>query len=178
MTTQTPLTDQSTPDAPAEEPAAVREYIGFFGCPRAGVLKVRVPGRTEQAMRVACPACAEVHIALKPMIRERLPGEEVALIADDTPMDVTSPPPPSPPYDPTVLKGRQRVSDAAILAAIGEQDAPAGEVGRALGYARPGELLKRLARMNSRAAKADIPEPFIITRGGRRKPALVRRSEA
>ncbi len=155
--------------------AGTGEYVGFIGCAKAGVLKVRVHSREKHVMEVAC-ACGEVHMTPNPMIRERLSGELVTLIEEGTPMTVSDDPDAA--SDPG--SARRRVSDAAIFDSVPVgRDALLRETAEAVGYAgesAPEAFTRRVRRMNKRAEKEGAPAPFIITRGSGAKPALIRQA--
>ncbi len=70
----------------------------------------------------------------------------------------------APDPDPTKLRGRQQVSDAAILDAVPDQDTPAAEVSTVLGYHKAQALIARMRRMNARAETKGEPPPFGIER--------------
>lgn len=159
--------EQAEQDA-ARSPA---ELVGFVGCPkRGGVLKARV-SRKVGTMTVLCPRCRETHFTSKPMVREVLAGELVALIADETPMQIGDTPPATDPGS-----GRRQVSNSAIRAAIPvDRDVPAGEVATELGFAGTDALTKRLKRTNERAEDRNEPAPYVLT-VSTGKATLVRRA--
>src|SRR3954469_4598686 len=64
------------------------EFVGFVGCPKAGLLKVRIAAERRASMRVACPRCGEAHTTTQPMGRPMRPGEVVTLVAEGVPMEV------------------------------------------------------------------------------------------
>jgi hypothetical protein len=172
-TTTLVATEDAEAVAAAEqaEQDSTGEHIVGFGCQSADrVFLAAVPGQRHApyTLTIQCPGCGKSH-AIKAMPRPRRPRDEIAISVE---------PPAAPdPDDPTTLKGRQQVSDAAILEALPEQDTPALEVARALGYAgaKAGALIKRCRLLNERAeAKGERPPVVLtITRPG--VPALLRR---
>jgi hypothetical protein len=180
---------EGAPDDLAAEALAAADavdtewWVGFVGCERAGLLKVRVNTKPREVMRVHCPTCDAVHLTPKPMLRAPRDGEAEPELVEIPPAPKSKPAPADPtnpaPVDPTKLSGAQKVSDAAIFAGIGTTDAPAAETAEALGFtgAKPtSSLTKRLRRMNERAEKKGEPAPFILTKGGGPKPMTVRRA--
>jgi hypothetical protein len=162
----------------AREDAVERgPFVGFVGCPKLGVLKVRVASKTVTRMEVACPACGEIHFTPKPMVRAIASGELVTLIAEGVPMEVDAPDP----DDPTALHGRQSVTDAAILAAVPVgRDVAAAGVAWLAGYegdSPTNSFTRRLERMNARAEKEGEPPPFVVTPGAPGKASMVRQIE-
>jgi hypothetical protein len=174
MTTQTtqPIA-LSALDTDALRAAADRlePGVGFVGCGRSGrVLRVRVASRRRMHMRVECPHGCGEHGTTTPMVRPLGDGEPEPELAELPPADApTSPaadnPAPADPDDPTTLRGRQKVSDVALIAATPEQDTPAVEVARAVGYsgAKAAALVKRCRRMNERAEAKGEAAPFVVT---------------
>lgn len=144
---------------------ATGEYIGFVGCSRVGLLKVRVNSHEKHVMEVAC-TCGEVHTTTDPQIRERRPGEVVTLIEEGAPMTVGDDPAPRKPSKrPAPMK-----SDAAVLAAIPDDWTPATEVAETLGYGNRGSFINRLREMRERGA------PLETRKEHRTAPMFVRRA--
>lgn len=169
-TTQTPQPEPlAAPDddevlVAAPEAREHGEFVGFVGCPKVGVLKVRVASKHRMMMRVACPRCREVHSTSTPMVREVRSGELVTLIEDGMSMTVgDNPTPAADESDPG--SARRQVSDRAILEAMPEQDTPAIEIARSLGYTstKATPLIRRIRAINTRAEAKHMRPPIVVT---------------
>jgi len=154
------------------------DFVAFAACSheRGQVLKVAVPDQRRRAVTCPVEGCAEgAHGTFMPRPRRRDENCELESLPLD---DGTEPTPDA--DDPTTLHGAQRVTDAAIFAAIpAGSDVLAGEVAEQLGYHKAQPLLARMRRMNERATASGDTAPFVIeppARGGGR--ALLRRAES
>lgn len=151
-------------------------FVGFAVCGRRSrILRVRVASRARKRMAVTCPHGCGEHVTDNAMPR-RLHADETPPELVELPSDEDAPTPPDP-DDPTALHGRQTVTDAAILEAMPDRDTLATVVAAAVGYGNSNNLLRRLHRMNTRAAQAGEAEPFVITARGKGRPTMVRRAE-
>lgn len=151
------------------------EFIGFLACSHGPgrLLKVALPDE-RQRVSVPCPVdgCSDTHQTRDSMPRPRQRGERCDVVIEPPPPNADNPAP-----DPG--SGRRQVSDAAILAAVPEQDTPAMEIAAALGYSKTQPLMKRIRVTNERAEAKGEPAPFVLTipavpAPGR--PALLRRA--
>jgi hypothetical protein len=184
MTTETVTQpDPTTPAAPSyrmPEPddSSAPPGVGFVGCARRGrLLRVRVASVKRMRMRVECPHGCGEHDTTTPLAR--------ALRRDEAEPELVEIPPVEDkpdPDNPTALRGRQQVSDAAIFDAIPEQDTAAIEIARALGYTsgKAAGLIKRIRRINERAEAKGERRPIEITggAGGAARTGLMLRRSA
>jgi hypothetical protein len=175
---------ESTPEhvRKSERQAARKrgEFVGFVGCSRLGVLKVRVADQSRK-MRVLCPACSEIHATGDAMPRALLPGELVTLVAEDTPMAV-DPDAPAPAAAPAPPRPRTPAPSAEqILAAISTDPHTPAEmtiIAAELGYPDLSTLRRRIQRMNTSAEDQKESPPFLFQRiFGPGRPTTIRRAE-
>lgn len=160
----------------AREARARGEFVGFVACchGRGRLLKVALPDE-RQSISVACPVdgCSDTHRTSDSMPRPRQRGERCDVVIKSPPL----PDPTSPKPDPG--SARRHATDAAILAAVPDQDAPAMDIAAALGYTNSQPLIRRIRVTNKRAEDKGEPPPFILTIPavpGAGNPALVRRA--
>jgi hypothetical protein len=150
------------------------EFVGFLACSHGPgrLLKVALPDE-RQRVSVPCPVdgCSDTHRTRDSMPRPRQRGERCDVVIEPSPRAD------NPTSDPG--SGRRQVSDAAILAAVPEQDTPAMEIATALGYSKTQPLMKRIRVTNERAEAKGEPAPFVLTVpavSAPGRPALVRRA--
>lgn len=144
-------------------PGAAEAHVLVFGCPRppARTFRALVPGPAPSAHASpivtipSCPGCRAEHTVIDLYGHSRAPGEpvDVVLAAE--------------PESPAALTGRQKVSDAAIIDALGAEPTPVAELASQLGFRDPGALARRARRMSERAARRGESAPVAIAGGGK-----------
>lgn len=164
-------------------------HVLTFGCARTQrTYRALLPGPAPdpRAGRLAvipsCPGCGEEHSVLDTFGRPLRPGEaiDVSLAGYIPPPDsepVAVPPRRPPGWSGGHDRGRMKVTDDALLAAIPtDQKAPAADIARALGFTLTYSLVERIERINARALSAwGHPLVQIIRTDTGRRPTYLQR---
>jgi hypothetical protein len=154
------------------------EFVGFLACSHGPgrLLKVALPDQ-RQRLRVRCPVegCPEgEHETPNAMPRPRDRGEVC-----DVGVDGAAPDPAAADPEPgsTAPPRRWRHTDETVLTAVPTETTTALDVAEVLGYATADALVRRLERINARAADDGNPEPVVISKSGAGKPVEIQRRE-